>query len=103
MTHSDHSYDPRGLDEPDGAMEPRGVLLRGLWMVVFAILLRFAGLVLGLAALIQFFWMLIGKEKNPNISGFGTEMADWMSRVTRFQTGMSEDKPFPFDKWGPQR
>lgn len=102
MTSSNRTYDPKVLREPGIGGDERNVWLRGLWMVVFAILLRFAGFVLAVATLIQFLWMLFGKETHAGIASFGQDMADWFDRVAKFQTGASDDRPFPFAPWGPR-
>ena len=31
---------------------------------------------------------------------FFHDLADWLARCARFQTGATEDKPFPWGKWG---
>lgn len=74
--------------------------LRGLWMLLFAILFGVAQSILGLAAVVQFLWLLIQKEKNPQIAAFGAGLARWMHDAARFLTGATEDKPFPFRPLG---
>ena len=56
--------------------------------------------ILLLAAVLQFLWLLFAKEKNQPIADFGKDLADWLARVALFQTGTTEDKPFPFAHWG---
>jgi hypothetical protein len=80
--------------------ENNNVWMRGLWMLVLAILFGFGELILGLAAVLQFLWLLFAKEKNQPIAEFGKDLADWLARVAMFQTATTEDKPFPFTKWG---
>lgn len=100
--------EPRVLEEPDAARdvaedderETGDVLLRGLWMVLFIVLLWVARGLLIVAGVVQFFWMLFGSEKNHYIAEFGEDLADWMARATLFVSGATEDRPFPFDRWG---
>ena len=109
--------DPRVLEEPGrGAAgqaegqrevpdweiedEPENPWMRGLWMVVLAVLFGVGQSILLLAAVLQFLWLIFAKEKNENIADFGTDLADWLARVALFQTGTTEDKPFPFARWG---
>jgi len=91
------------LPRPDGE-QPEGldkqIWLRGLWMLLFAMLFSLAGTILGVSAVIQFLWMLIAKEKNPLLSEFGRDMGKWLHDVALFQTGATEEKPFPWKKWG---
>lgn len=99
----DDDVDPTVLDEPGlepEDREPDNIWLRGLWMVFFVIALWVArGLVI-ISGLIQFFWMLFTSEKNHYVAEFGEDLADWMARATLFITGVTEDRPFPFDRWG---
>lgn len=105
--------EPQVLEEPHGGEEALGmdaeavaedeqkaVWLRGLWMLLFAVGFRLAEWVLLVTTVVQFFWMLFAKEKNGPIASFGEDLADWNARVTRFQSGASDEKPFPFAKWG---
>ena len=91
-----------GKEPPDWEIEdePENPWMRGLWMVVLAILFGVGEAILFLAAVIQFLWLIFAKEKNENIAAFGKELADWLARVALFQTGTTEDKPFPFARWG---
>ncbi len=104
--------EPQVLEEPgidDDAFEMNdddddddNVWLRGLWMLLFAALFWIGQFVLGVATIVQFLWLLFGKEKNEPIAAFGKDLADWLARIARFQTGATEDKPFPFEQWGPR-
>jgi len=103
--------EPTVLEEPSGAAdeapepsgyedEDRNVWMRGLWMLLFAIFYRVGEFILGVSALLQFLWLLFGKEKNAHIAAFGEDLADWLARTARFLTAASEERPFPFAKWG---
>jgi len=74
--------------------------IRGLQMLILLICFAVAEAVLWLAALLQFGWILIGGSRNERIAEFGEDLSDWLARCTRFQTGATADKPFPWDKWG---
>ncbi|MGR3363341.1 MAG: DUF4389 domain-containing protein [Maritimibacter harenae] len=94
---------PTVLEEPgtDEANElPENIWLRGLWMLFFVAALWVARALVIIAGVIQFFWMLFGTEKNHYIAEFGEDLADWMARATLYITGGTEDRPFPFDRWG---
>jgi len=79
---------------------PESIWLRGLWMLVVLVLFGLAQSVLGAAALVQFFWMLLSGHRNQPLAEFGDGLANWMAKATRFQTGASDDKPFPWSSWG---
>jgi len=87
-------------DEIDWGEDENNVWLRGLWMLLFALFFALGEALLWVLALVQFFWMLFAKTRNKPIADFGDDLADWVDRITRFQTGASEDRPFPFAKWG---
>lgn len=89
-----------GTSETDWDSDENSVWLRGLWMILFAIFFGLAEALLWLLAIVQFLWLLFAKEKNVPIAEFGEDVADWVARITKFQTGATEDKPFPFTKWG---
>jgi len=89
-----------GADEIDWGNAENNVWLRGLWMLVLGVLFELGRVILWIAAVLQFFWLLFAKEKNHPIADFGKDLSDWMARVTLFQTGASEEKPFPFARWG---
>lgn len=75
------------------------IWMRGLYMIVFAIFFAIAETVLGVLALVQFFWMLFAGERNQAIADFGQSLGLWIRRVVEFQTGASEEKPFPWAPW----
>jgi len=43
--------------------------------------------------------LLFTRKKNARIVKFGTDLADWLAGVARFQTDVSDDNPFPFERW----
>jgi len=73
--------------------------LRGAWMLILLILLRVAEVVLAVCALLQFGWLLFTRDKNPAIAQFGEKLGNWMAMTSRFVTGASEEKPFPWSEW----
>ncbi len=79
--------------------ENRGIWLRGLLMIVFAFFFGVAETLLFISAIIQFFWMLFTKAPNRMIADFGRNIGQWLKRVALFQTGASEQLPFPWTEW----
>ncbi len=75
-------------------------VLRGLQSLFFIVATYVAMWVLGIATVIQWFWMAITKEKNEQIADFGRGLSVFLSDVAKFQTGESEVRPFPWKKWG---
>lgn len=96
-------------DDPVSQMEPAhdvdqrdedNIWMRGAFMLILALMFSVAGTVLAIGAVLQFGWLLFAKEKNVLIADFGHNLGRWMARVADFQTAKSDDKPFPWDRWG---
>ena len=89
-------------DRPDteSYAKPDGVWLRGLRMLILMALFQIGQTVLFACTVVQFFWMLFGKEKNRAIAEFGASLAEWLRKGARFNAGATEDKPFPWAPWG---
>jgi len=72
---------------------------RGLYMLVFLLLLELAGTVLAVITVIQFIWMLVKGDKNEELTRFGRGLGRWFRAVIAFQTGDTNEKPFPWQGW----
>lgn len=95
--------EPLELDEPDFDLDEimddkdsADIWKRGVVMVVVGILFGLAQAMMGIAAILQFLWMLIKGEKNRNIADFGGDLSKWQAKASRFLTGASEARPFPW-------
>jgi len=73
--------------------------MRGLFMLIFLLLLELAGTVLAVVTVIQFIWLLIKGSKNDELTRFGRGLGRWFRAVIAFQTGATEEKPFPWQSW----
>ena len=72
------------------------IWMRGLWMLILALLFGLAEAVLVAFAFLQFLWMLFTKEKNGFLADAGETIGKWLHAVARFQAGTTEEKPFPW-------
>ena len=102
---SDSDADPLDLPEPkperpEEKEYDKQIWLRGLWMLLFAMLFSLAGTILGVTAVIQFLWMLFAKKTNPLLADFGNDLGKWLHDVALFQSGATEQKPFPWKSRG---
>jgi hypothetical protein len=77
----------------------RSTWIRGLYMLIFAIIWRVAELVLVLVAVFQFGFRLFTGAANPRLASFGQDLATYAYQIVLFLTFRSEDKPFPFSSW----
>ncbi len=89
------------MSEPDEKTyaTPSSIWMRGLYMVIFAAFFGLAETLLLVIAVVQFFWLLFRKEKNAALADFGVSLGKWLARVAGFQSGATDDKPFPWGKW----
>jgi len=73
------------------------MFLRLIHMIIIAVLLSFAHTLLGFLTVAQFLIMLFNKRQpNEQLAEFGTTMGVWMAKASRYQTGASEVKPWPW-------
>lgn len=94
---SDLNTDPRVLPEPEAA--PKGsIWMRGLMMLIFAILIGLTQTILHALTIVQFVLMLIDKGKpNARIAEFGKDLGGWLAKAAQFQTAQTETRPWPFE------
>jgi hypothetical protein len=94
---SDLNTDAGVLPEP-GATPKGSIWMRGLMMLIFAILIGMAQTILQALTLLQFVLMLIDKGKpNARIAAFGTSLGGWLAKAAAFQTAQTDTRPWPFD------
>ena len=74
------------------------ILLRGLQMLLFGLLINLGLSIIGFLALIQFFFLLITKEKNSFISDLASGLKNWFGQAIQFMLAASDYKPFPWSK-----
>lgn len=82
--------------DPEPEVYPSGIWMRALHMIIFMILFGVAETLLFFMAVFQFLWMLFTKKRNPSIAQFGDQISSWLAAVGRFQSGATDDKPFPW-------
>lgn len=73
--------------------------IRGLYMLLFAILFNVGELVLAAVAVFQFLAHLITGGVNSRLQGFGDNLAAYLRETAAFLTYSAEHKPFPFGAW----
>ena len=83
----------------DGKPTTRDVWMRGLFMLLFIMGFTVGVWLLNLLAVVQFVWLLVSREPNQLLAGFGNALAIWLAEVARFLTCATDDKPFPWRPW----
>lgn len=82
--------------KPEEPIE-ENLFTRLIYMIIIAFMISFAGTAIGVLAFLQFIIMLVNqKQPNERISELGTDVGIWVAKATRYQTGASEVKPWPW-------
>jgi len=76
-----------------------GVWLRGLNMLLMAVVWGVSEIVLATVVVLQFLTRLVTGEVNANLLGFGRQLSAFAYNIFLFLTFNTEDKPFPFRDW----
>ncbi len=94
----------KDAEQPQQAPEPEqdekaSVWVRGLYMLLFAVIAHIAELVIALVMLVQFILKSATDKTNENLLSFGDQMGRYVLEIVRFLTFNTEEKPFPFNAW----
>ena len=73
--------------------------IRGVYMLLFGLLLVAARLIISLVVVVQFLFVLFTGSDNDNLRNLGQGLGKWVYQTLMFLTFNSEKKPFPFDEW----
>jgi hypothetical protein len=75
------------------------IWLRGLYMLLFALLYSVAEVVLWTVVLVQFGYRVFNDANQPRLLEFGATVARYIYQVLRFLSFNTEVMPFPFSDW----
>ena len=78
------------------------VWLRGLFILVFGVILYFAIILVWLVVVFQFVTTLLTGELNRQLADFSVGLQRYISLILGYITFQSDDKPFPFSPWAEQ-
>ena len=84
--------------ENSSAQNRKIILIRGFQMLLFGLLINLGLTIIGFLAFVQFFWLLITKEKNSFIADLAFGLKNWFGRAIQFMLSASDYKPFPWSK-----
>jgi hypothetical protein len=82
--------------------ERRETLIRGLLIILFALIYSIAELVVGAIVLLQFGFVLITGERNAKLLELGARTSAYIYQILQYVTFNSDLRPFPFSDW-PER
>ncbi|HMW31245.1 DUF4389 domain-containing protein [Plasticicumulans sp.] len=72
---------------------------RAAYMLVFAVILGFAGSLAALLALFQLGALLLTGEPNARLRPVADGLTRYLLQLWRYQTFLTETPPFPFAEW----
>ena len=84
--------------ENSSAQNRKFILIRGFQMLLFGLLINLGLTIIGFLAFVQFFWLLITKEKNLLIADLASGLKNWFGQAIQFMLSASDYKPFPWSK-----
>ena len=73
--------------------------LKGLFILIFALIYNIAEIVMAALVIFQFLFTLVAGHPNERLLQFGRQLSLFLYQVFQFITFNREDKPFPFDAW----
>ncbi len=75
------------------------VWIRGLFIVVFAVIFYFLFILIWLIVIFQFLMKLITTNLNEQLLDFSEALNKYVSQILLYITFKSEERPFPFSPW----
>jgi hypothetical protein len=81
----------------------RSIWLRGLLMILMAMVFQISATLLALGAIIQFVLALLSETPNARLIAFGQSLGLYLSQIASFVTFATEEVPFPFSAWPSSR
>ena len=73
--------------------------LRGLFMLLFAVIIFITRFLLAAIVVFQFLHVLVTAKPMPRLVGFGESLGRFIYQIVRYLTFDTEDRPFPFADW----
>ena len=87
------------MHQQSASTEPRSIWLRGLLMILLALVYQLCGTLLFLLAVVQFVIALVSDGPNARLSAFGHTLGRYIGQLADFFAFAREDLPFPFSDW----
>ena len=73
--------------------------IRGLFIVVFAVIFYVTCTVLWVLVIFQFLMKVLTGNLNENLTGFSSGLTSFAYQILRYITFQSEERPWPFSPW----
>lgn len=81
------------------AASKRQIWLRGVFMVLMALIFQLCGTLLFVIAVLQFIIALVNAEPNARLLSFGRSLGIYLQQIAHYLTFATEEIPFPFSDW----
>lgn len=85
--------------EPTQGLTTKATWMRGLYIVIFAVILWITKVVMWAVVILQFLITLFTGETNARLRAFGLSLAAFIYQIVTFVTFNSDERPFPFSSW----
>ena len=76
--------------------------LRGLFILIFGVILYFAIILVWLVVIFQFVTKLLTGDLNRQVAEFNGGLLRYVSLILGYITFQADEKPFPFSPWPEQ-
>ena len=86
-------------ESSEAPINKRNIWMRGLFMLLMALVLHVSGTVLFIVSFIQFVIMLLNDTPNERLASFGRSLARYFQQIVSFMAFATEEIPFPFNEW----
>ena len=83
-------------DEIKASLTAPETWMRGVYMLLFAVIYSVAEVVLTAVAIVQFIFLLVARGPNERLVAFGGDLGVYFYQIIQFLTFNTEQKPFPF-------
>lgn len=87
------------MNDPLQELQRESILLRVLWMLLFALVWQLAELLLAGVVLVQLGYRLFYGAPSAALLAFGDSLSQYLAQIGRFGTFNSDEKPWPFADW----
>lgn len=77
----------------------RKTLIRGLYMLLFWLILTMVSYVLGILVMVQFFFVLVTRKPNSQLLMVSDLVGQYIRYILAFLTFHQEQLPYPFGQW----
>ncbi len=73
--------------------------LRGLFMLLFAVIFNIVEIMLGAIVVFQFLNVLVTAKPMPRLVAFSESLGRFIYQIVRYLTFDTDDRPYPFADW----